>query len=795
MAHKLALVRIYDSSTSSVNAVAFSPCGQYIAAARQPFAVEIYNVETRVHITSLRESDENAAIRTIIWIPKTEGLSGKSLSGYRIITIGLHAVITDWDLELLMPVRSCCSYGGAIFASALTQCASKVLIACDDGRVRSFRLWSSTDKETREPELEFDKVYACHTKSILSVCVLPDGSFFCGTSDAIIFKLHTTSDVPAVRMKVPGPKKQTGPVSKKRKQNNSSVYMEGDTSTDAGESGNEIQPANGVDESEPQVWALVYIPKHGILASGDSVGNVILWDVKTCTMHKMFTQHCADVLCLAVGSDGDTLFSGGVDTQITVYAYSDRNYNKESLPVGWRANGVKHYHKGDVRCFAVHPNDNRIVSSGSDGILTISRGLKHQNSKKCRTNLILLNISSWVASPVVMSRDKTLALCRYKDHCDLWYVSKESQDEPEMPYKLAAIKLKKEGGQIVAAQISPDARFIAVANQKHLRVLRFNVDNLEIGSGETYLEGIMVNAMHFVSSTKLLLSYLKPRTNTFLLSTLDLEDGNIENIEHNIREPIIKIDVARFNLDEKLERKLVTLYSLEGFVYLLDLDTAEIYELPRFENGYRVVCTSASPDFKYLAVFSKGSLFYFYSLEKRTIVAYDGETIHRVPNRICNSNVQILNALWHIQGDLNRIFIQTSNNVYSITIEEQLFGVEDKRVVEKPVVQHAVINTKQKIYIGPRKFSDVPRAKSSLYQPPVLLWRSMEQQQKLKKTGTEENVEMEQTPLVIGRYTGINKSKFLVHLELEAREQGVLLIAFYMAPPQNSIFHRKRYGT
>ncbi|ORM41960.1 U3 small nucleolar RNA-associated protein 4 [Babesia sp. Xinjiang] len=793
MAHKLALVRIYDSNISSVNAVAFSPCGQYIAAARQPYAVEIYNVETRVHITSLREAEENAAVRTIIWIPKKEGLIGKTLSGYRIVTIGLHAVITDWDLELLLPVRSCCSYGGAIFASALTENGTKVLIACDDGRVRSFRLWSEGDKETREPELSFDKVYACHTKSILSICVLPDGSFFCGTADSIIFKLHADADVPATKIKVPGPKKQVGPATKKRKQSTSKFEDDADTSAEITKGGNENQ--NNTDESEPQIWALVYIAKHQLLASGDSAGNVILWDVKTCTMHKMFTQHCADVLCLAVGADGDTLFSGGVDTQITVYAYSERNYIKQNVPVGWRANGVKYYHRGDVRCFAVHPNDDRIVSSGSDGILTISRGLKHQNSKRCKTNLILLNIPSWVSKPVVMSRDKTLALCRYRDHCDLWYIPKESQDDTEMPYKLAAIKLKKEGGQIIAAQLSADARFIAVANQKHLRILKFNAENLEITAGKSYLEDVTVHAMHFVSNTKMLLSYLKKGTTTFLLSTLDLENGEIKHIEHNIRDPVIKVDVARFSFNEKLERTLITLYSLEGYVYLLDLETSEIHELPKFENGYRVVSTSASPDFKYLAVFSKGSLFYFYDTELRIIAAYDGETIHRVPSRICNSNIQIFNALWHCQGDMNRIFIQTSNNVYSIKIEEDLFGVEEKTPREKTSAQNVVANTRQKIYIGPRKFSDVPRIKNYLFQPPALFRVSMQQLQKFKNVESPDDVEVVQQPLAIGRYMGIKKSKFLVHLELEATEQGILLIAFYMAPPQNSIFHRKRYGT
>ncbi|KAK1444623.1 U3 small nucleolar RNA-associated protein 4-like protein [Babesia gibsoni] len=795
MSHKLSLVRIYDSQTSSVNAVAFSPCGQYIAAARQPFAVEIYSVETRVHITSLRGSTENTAIRSVIWIPKKEGLLGKKLSGYRIITIGLDAFITDWDLELLLPVRTCCSYGGAIFSAALSYCGSRVFIACDDGRVRSFLLWSSTDKETREPELTFEKVYAGHTKSILSICMLPDDSFFCGTSDSIIFKHDVNSEVPVSKIKVPSPKKPSGPLPKRRKgtQNRIEADSNGVLNSSAADNG---VPSSPEDQTDPQIWTLVYLAKHGMLASGDSSGNVILWDIKTCTMHKMFTQHCADVLSMAVGADGDTLFSGGVDTQITVYAYSEKNYIKPNASAGWSANGVKYFHKGDVRCMAVHPNDDRIVSSGSDGILTISNGLKHQNNKRCRTNLILLNIPSWLGTPVVMNRDKTLALCHYHDHCDLWYVPKESQEEDEMPYKLAALRLNKDGGQIVVAQMSPDAKFIAIANQKLLRILTFSMENLELRSEKDNIGDIVVHAMQFLSNTELLVSHLNKGSNTFMLSRLDLTEKKMKTLNHHLREPIIRIDVARSNLEVKLKKLLVTLYSLEGNVYLMDMETEEMHELPMFENAYRVVSTSTSPDFRYLAVFSKGSLFYFYDVERRSIVTYDGDIIHRVPNKICNSHVQVYNALWYNDNNVNRIFIQTSNNVYSIKIEDSLFGVEEKSIRQEPARSNVNFNPRQKIYIGPRKFCDAPCIKKYFYQPPALFNALLKQLNKIRSMDPEdEEEEIASTPVAIGRYLGIKKSKFLVHLELDAGDKGVHLIAFYMPPPQNSIFHRKRYGT
>lgn len=43
-------------------------------------------------------------------------------------------------------------------------------------------------------------------------------------------------------------------------------------------------------------------PRDGTIISGDSLGTVKFWDVKTSTQIKSIKAHDADVLCLTVGS-------------------------------------------------------------------------------------------------------------------------------------------------------------------------------------------------------------------------------------------------------------------------------------------------------------------------------------------------------------------------------------------------------------------------------------------------------------------------------------------------------------
>jgi len=57
----------------------------------------------------------------------------------------------------------------------------------------------------------------------------------------------------------------------------------------------------------------------GDIVSGDSTGELRIWDGKTYTQAQRLKAHSSDVLCLATSADGATIVSGGMDRRTAVY--------------------------------------------------------------------------------------------------------------------------------------------------------------------------------------------------------------------------------------------------------------------------------------------------------------------------------------------------------------------------------------------------------------------------------------------------------------------------------------------
>ena len=64
-----------------------------------------------------------------------------------------------------------------------------------------------------------------------------------------------------------------------------------------------------------KVWALNVLQDYTVI-SGDSLGHVQLWDGRHGTLLKSFSQHTADVTCLAISSDEKSIYASGFDHKI-----------------------------------------------------------------------------------------------------------------------------------------------------------------------------------------------------------------------------------------------------------------------------------------------------------------------------------------------------------------------------------------------------------------------------------------------------------------------------------------------
>ena len=106
----------------------------------------------------------------------------------------------------------------------------------------------------------------------------------------------------------------------------------------------------------------------GCVASGDSTGEVKIWDTKTATLLQRIQSHRADVLDLAVSADGDALMSAGIDRRTTVYRRDAKDRDR------WVETSHRRVHRNDVKALAAYEaRDFSIVISG--GRVVCSRAI------------------------------------------------------------------------------------------------------------------------------------------------------------------------------------------------------------------------------------------------------------------------------------------------------------------------------------------------------------------------------------------------------------------------------------
>ena len=93
------------------------------------------------------------------------------------------------------------------------------------------------------------------------------------------------------------------------------------------------------------VWSIQCL-KNGDIVSGDSTGQVCIWDGQTYSRTQRIQSHTQDVLSLAASADGSTIVSGGMDKRTVFYRESPAG------PMRWTKLWHRRYHTHDVKAMA-----------------------------------------------------------------------------------------------------------------------------------------------------------------------------------------------------------------------------------------------------------------------------------------------------------------------------------------------------------------------------------------------------------------------------------------------------------
>jgi U3 small nucleolar RNA-associated protein 4 len=201
----------------------------------------------------------------------------------RLLSAGLTGVVTLWSLAELRPVEVIDSYGGAVWAMAFDDATATLAVACEDGCIRLFD-------------------YAASGPGCMSYrCALTG---FNGRSLSVVWagpRLYASGSDGTIRCWTMLSSRALSPVC--------DMIISTNTGGEEGE--------------QTLIWALA-VAAEGTIVSGDSRGFTKFWDSENGTLVQEFQGHVADVLAIAVGDCGRSVFSCGADPSIVHFRCCDR---------------------------------------------------------------------------------------------------------------------------------------------------------------------------------------------------------------------------------------------------------------------------------------------------------------------------------------------------------------------------------------------------------------------------------------------------------------------------------------
>ncbi|KAH9892136.1 WD40 repeat-like protein [Xylariomycetidae sp. FL2044] len=335
---------------SAINALAFSypaitskaqkSAPVRLAVGRANGNIEIWNPLGGLwHQESVLHGGKDRSIDGLVWVNEPDQLlqDGTRLIGKsRLFSIGYTSTVTEWDLENCRPKKQASGIHGDIWCLAVQPFAT----ASRDG-----------DKHPAKQSAHVTRKLVAGTM---------DGSL-------VLYSIDD-DDLRFDRILVKSPSKKTKMVSLAFQSRNIVVVGCSDSAIRLFDMRNGATLAKmtlGSDlaggAKEVIVWSVKCLGG-GDIVSGDSTGQVCIWDGKTYTQAQRLQAHNQDVLSLAVSADASTIVSGGMDRKTVLYRKTSGSGSR------WGKIWHRRYHSHDVKAVASFegPGMSVVVTGGPD---------------------------------------------------------------------------------------------------------------------------------------------------------------------------------------------------------------------------------------------------------------------------------------------------------------------------------------------------------------------------------------------------------------------------------------------
>lgn len=213
------------------------------------------------------------------------------------------------------------------------------------------------------------------------------------------------------------------------------------------------------------VWQIRCLP-NGDLVSGDSNGEVKVWDGRTYSLAQRMVGHETDCLDLVTSSDGKTIFSGSIDGKMAVYKQSDNGGRKT-----WAKTSNRRTHNGEIRMAAFDSKGMSVVVSGGSDVAPVVTPLRQYGKENSRALPILPQ-----APPLASAPHARLVASWWNKTISVWRLAKQSNVEdvrqPIAPRKLAARLNIDTNDDIRSVSMSSDGRLLAASTGTAVKVFQ-----------------------------------------------------------------------------------------------------------------------------------------------------------------------------------------------------------------------------------------------------------------------------------------------------------------------------------
>ncbi|KAF2132128.1 WD40 repeat-like protein [Dothidotthia symphoricarpi CBS 119687] len=442
---------------SAINALAFShpeaehgnrdPEALRLAVGRANGNIEIWNPANG---TWLQEKvffgGKDRSVEGLAWTqePDQRDAHNKIVPGrLRLFSIGYSSSVTEWDLATGLPARHSNGNHSEVWCFAAqprhatkgssdegVNAHQKLVAGCADGTIVLL--------STEDNDLRFERFVSRATNKkarALSITYKDHNTILAGFADSMI-RVFDTRNGNVIRNISLGSGPHGGP-------------------------------------KEILVWKVKCL-SNGDFVSGDSTGDIRIYNGKNFSQLQRISGHEADVLDLAVSRDGTSIFSAGMDRRTCFYT-SVKTAATKGLGGKWRKVSHQRYHEHDVKAMATYEgNKLSVVVSGGIDTQPIVVPLR-QFGKELSRGLPALPHTP----PLVSAPGARLLVSWWNSELRIWRV-KPQDDGNEKPKVVARLALQGEEN-ITSVSITRDGGLLAVGTGSVVKL--FQLIQPQAGAG------------------------------------------------------------------------------------------------------------------------------------------------------------------------------------------------------------------------------------------------------------------------------------------------------------------------